>query len=203
MVETLYIGKKINRVEQGDLIEGLLYTITKRTGEEISFDEIEFPYTVVITQDCDLEQDFDQRIKHEKEKTETAVDHDKYLGTVCLLPAYNAEAVHQGTHLSKLGLAMKKIDSDRWKPLKQNQVERFHYLNADTKLGIPDLIIDFKHQYTIERSELYARLKTKPEMRRYRIDDLFREDLSSRFANFFSRIPLPLIQTLVAPYAQP
>lgn len=193
MVETLYTDKDNARIEQGDLIEGLSYTIAKRTEEEISFDEINFPYTVVITQDCDLEQDFNQREENKGKEIDAINDHDKYLGTICLLPAYNAETVRLGTHLQPLELKMKKIDGDRWKPLKQNQVERFHYLNPDTKRGIPDLVIDFKHQYTITRTELYEIIKAKPEMRRFKVGELFREDLSFRFANFLSRIPVPKI----------
>jgi len=90
---------------------------------------------------------------------------------------------------------MKKIDSDRWKPLKNNQVERFHFLKADPTRNLPDLAIDFKHQYTITRAQLYAIRDSKSEVSRYRIADLFREDLSIRFANFLSRIAVPEIQT--------
>lgn len=191
MLETLYIDKSNIRIEQGDLIEGLSYGVANQTNEDVSFDYIEFPYTIVVTQDCDLEQDFNQRKAHE---TNEAVDHDKYLGTIWLLPAYTADAVLIGTHLKHLGLTMKKIDSDKRKPLKNNQVERFHFLQADTSRLIPALIIDFKHQYTITRAQLYAARTAKPEMSRFRIAELFREDLSARFANFLSRVALPEIE---------
>jgi hypothetical protein len=192
MVETLYTDKTVPRIEQGDLIEGLHYNVVQKTEEEITFNQIFFPYTIVVTQDCDLEQDFNQHSEHEG--VEQIPDHDKYLGTICLLPAYTADSVRFGTHLQSLNLSMKTIDRDRWKPLKQNQVERFHYIHADPKRGIPDLVIDFKHTYTISRMELYNMLATKPEMRRFRIVELFREDLSFRFANFLSRVALPIIK---------
>lgn len=68
-----------------------------------------------------------------------------------------------------------------------NQNPRYHYLKfkEDDK---PELIVDFKHFFTVNRDFLYKQLNK----RLYSLDDLFRENLSLRFCNYVSRIGLPV-----------
>lgn len=169
-----------NYVRWAELIEGNIET----DEIEIETDEIEIPFFVVLTQSCDLEKDFEDRNKSEKEK------RDKYIQSILVGPAYIADLVRSGKHLEKAGLIMENYNSKRWNIIKKNNNERYHFLERNEELGIPDLVIDFKQYYTIPTYILYKFYKNhfvgslKP---------LFRENVSHRFAFYLSRIGLPRI----------
>ncbi len=79
------------------------------------------------------------------------------------------------------------------KAIMDNDTSRYHYLkfSDNDQIGgnkIPELIIDFKHYYTINKSVVYNNL----DKRMCSIDDLFREKISQRFSYFQSRIGLPV-----------
>ena len=85
---------------------------------------------------------------------------------------------------------MQYIDSKRWKIVQNNQNPRYHFLKGEKMYQVPNIVIDFKHYYTIPRDELYKNYKNH-----YigSINELFREALSQRFAYYLSRIGLPLM----------
>ena len=77
------IFRKGARICQGDIykdVEFIEYAIEKAGVIEIS--KIVFPFVVVLTQDCDLNQDYKVRRK------ETS-NHDKKLISVNVAPLYN------------------------------------------------------------------------------------------------------------------
>lgn len=170
-------------IHQGDLIENFKYNYPPIQGEEIEFDSIILPYVVVVSQDCDLEWDFENRNNPQENVT-----NDKFLLSILISPAHLAESFKIGVHLQSLGLTMNTWPSDLWKRIKQNQDERFHFLPANTDFEIPDLVIDFKQYYTIPTEKIYEVHKSNYLAS---IEPLFREDLSQRFANYLSRIGLP------------
>lgn len=189
-----YIKHKEKRICQGDIFEDIIYYIlTERKKGESIFDEITVPYLVILSQECDLEQDFKNHIeKTEKEKPK---EHDKYLQSILVTPAYHAEKLHKGTHLEGIliegiPLKMQQINSKIWPNIVKNQHPRYHYLEPEIQYNIPKLVIDFKHYYTIPRDYFYKNFKKK-----YigTLDQLFRESLSIRFSNYLSRIGLPII----------
>ena len=67
-----------------------------------------------------------------------------------------------------------------------NEIPRFHYLKFPDN-DIPELIIDFKHFFTVSRSVIYSQIYK----RLCSLDDLFREKINQRFSYFISRIGLP------------
>jgi len=84
---------------------------------------------------------------------------------------------------------MGRIPSDEWRKVCQNNVYRYHYLGNAEEQQVPELILDFKHYFTIPRDIAY-----RPDFKKCYLatmDDLFREHLSQRFANYLSRIGLP------------
>jgi hypothetical protein len=72
----------------------------------------------------------------------------------------------------------------------QNQTPRYHYLKFPDA-HLPELIIDFKHFFTVNVDYLYSIL----DQRLCSMDDLFREQISHRFSFYLSRIGLPDIKT--------
>ena len=187
-VDCCYVKHSLDRIYQGDIFRDVKYFLWIDIKEDvIEGDEISVPYLVVLTQECDLEQDYENRLETENANT----TNDKYLQSILVSPAYLAEKLRKGTHLEALELNMQSIDSKRWKNVINNQNSRYHYLPANEKFKIPELVIDFKHYYTLPRDFFYQYLD-----KNYigTVDQLFRESLSQRFSYYLSRIGLPLLK---------
>ena len=185
MIKILFENEQ--RVCQGDIIrnvEMIEYAIEKEGKIEIS--KIEFPLVIILTQDCDLAQDYNNR------NNKTASNNDKNLISIIVAPIYNIEHVYRGEHLSELGLQMQTINSnkDKWenKFLKNNQNPRYHYLEFEEKTQIVNSLIDFKHYFTVNTNYLN---EIKKQNYVGKVSELYRENISHRFAYFLSRIGLP------------
>jgi hypothetical protein len=179
--------QRISRVVQGDIIRDVeqIECVTLRAGI-VEVQKIAFPLVVVLTQDCDLEQDFRFRWARAKKPS----THDKYLLSVLVAPLYNAEHVFTGEHLSELGLKMQAINrkTTEGRYLVQNERLRYHFLDFPGTVPVVPSIVDFKHYFS---ANVEALKKQKREKFVCRLSELFREDLSVRFAGYLSRIGLP------------
>jgi hypothetical protein len=84
----------------------------------------------------------------------------------------------------------KKITEDKTPGefLKENERCRYHYLDFPEDIPIVPSIIDFKHYFSVNVEQMTLNRK---EHFVCRVSDLYREDISLRFANFLSRIGLP------------
>jgi hypothetical protein len=185
-IDARYIRHVEDRLCQGDIVRDIrLVTWAEQTADSdnIQITEKEIPYGVVMTQDCDLEQDKQNRSSAESK------NQDKFLQSVLLCPAYPAADIRAGTHLSDENLVMERLNSDRWKVVKGNNNARYHYLPEHPDYQIPESVIDFKHYFTVPREKISTTLKL--QRRIGSVGELFREDLSLRFAQYLSRIGLP------------
>lgn len=182
-MQNMYVQRKKKRVYQGDILKNFEFNITKYQQGKITIDKIYLPWTIILTQDCDLERDFENR------NNSLNNNNDKFLHSILICPAYIAEKFKEGNHLEKLRYKMATWGGSLWKYIKSNQNERFHYLDINLKKQIPNLVIDFKHYYTIRRDYIYQEYKDKYKTS---LDILFREKLSQRFSNYLSRIGLPV-----------
>ncbi len=190
MLDSEFINKDRNRIYQGDIFTEIEYKIISRTESGLSATIINYPYAVVLTQDCDLEQDVSNR----NAPSENRNNEDKYIHDVLLCPAFVAEQLRAGEHLESLGIKGQIWNSDLWKHMKRNENKRFHFLKKDQTKKINDIILDFKQYFTLSRDELYTHKDTKYLTS---IRDMFREDLSLRFAQYLSRIGLPIINSQI------
>ncbi|MBU4374293.1 MAG: hypothetical protein KJ714_07645 [Euryarchaeota archaeon] len=196
-IDSIYIKHNGDRIYQGDILRDFKYQDRVFIEDnKIKIQERNIPYLIVLTQDCDLEWDFNNHKENEEvqDKIKDKINQDKFLQSILICPAYPAEKVRLGTHLEELDLNMEKLNSDRWNLVKTNQNSRYYFLDNESDLQIPDLVIDFKHYYSIPRDMLYK------EIKKYyigSINELFRECLSQRFAFYLSRIGLPKIKAEV------
>lgn len=179
-----------NRIKQGDIFCKVPYFesyIVNNSGDfEINIKE--FPLSLVITQDCDLEQNLKNRNSIQtKPDNDNILSYDKFLVSVIVLPLYNAQHLFEGTHLSELKIKTENFNSDRRKIIKQNNNSRYHYIELPKDNLLPALIIDFKHMFSINLNWL----ESNKANRVCSIDELYREYISQRFSNFLSRIGLP------------
>jgi len=174
------------RVCQGDILGDVEHIeAVDHTGEFVEVTKTLFPRIIVLTQDCDLEQDFRFRRSDPPKPTQ-----DKFLVSVLVAPLYTAEHVFAGEHLSLLNLTMSPIPKTATpgKTLMQNETPRYYYLPFTEASRLPPLIIDFKHYFSVNVEYLNA-LKRKTFI--CKVSELFRESISLRFANYLSRIGLP------------
>ncbi len=136
---------------------------------------IDHHFVVVMNQDCDLVQDFDAR-----------ASGSESLLNLLLCDVYPEEEAH----------ARFRSLPDRWQKLKQNQMERYQFLQALAPQedllgqGLPALVMDFKDCFTLPTAEVYERLTLGTD-RRSRLVSPYLEHLIHRFHNFHSRVALP------------
>lgn len=192
MNKTRVATRRIGRVSQGDVfrdIECIESVAEKRGVLEVS--KIVFPLVVVLTQDCDLEQD----ARYRNRKAKPPSNHDKKLFSVLVAPLYNAEHVFLGQHLADLKLTMAAINrkATDGRTLMQNERPRYHYLDFPADIPIVASIADFKHYFSVNVAYL-----EKIRLRNLvcRLSELYREDLSQRFAFYLARIGLPDITSV-------
>lgn len=174
------------RLAQGDILRDVecVEHILERNGQ-LEIAKIVFPLVVVLTQDCDLAQDYKFRCSRQSTTTD-----DKLLLSVLVAPLYNAEHVYSGEQLSELGLKMVPINRNRspGENLRKNETPRYHYLEFGSDVPLVPSVVDFKHYFSVNAAYLK---KAKAKNYVCRISTLYREDIAQRFASFLARIALP------------
>jgi hypothetical protein len=135
---------------------------------------------LVLTQDCDLEQD--HRVRGEKQPS------DKLLPAILFCEVSTAEELY--------GI-IRQTNKKLWDRIKINKDERYHFLQkvdpACDRLqqGLPELAIDFKRCFTLPTEEVHRWIEIGEAQRRCVMVSPYLEHLASRFAFFLSRIALP------------
>ncbi|MBU1851840.1 MAG: hypothetical protein KJ995_05495 [Candidatus Omnitrophica bacterium] len=183
-IKDYYKKHSLSRICQGDILRDFeIYTVDNNYAQN----KESLEYVVVVTQDCDLES-FSKFPISEDDKPE---EFSQYLPNLFLLPAFPAEKLREGLHLEDLyAIKTKRITSDDWKKLKDNQMHRYHHFPEKVDWQIPELVIDFKIYYTAHTHYTLMQYKEKYVAT---FNELFRERLSQRFVDYLGRIALPNI----------
>jgi hypothetical protein len=170
--------QKLTRIRQGDIF-GDIEVIEKISivGDKLVKDALIFPYVVCLNQECDLLSDY--RV--------TQRNKDSSLLHLAIAPAFNFDQYLSGSHWGRIfnGEGGKR-DSSRIQLIMKNEIPRYHYLYF-AEGDMPEMIVDFKHFFTINRDVLYDQM----DKRICSLEDLFREKISQRFSYYLSRIGLP------------
>ena len=175
------------RVWQAEILENVIQIKPSiesiENNEEGVLEVFPVPHELVIvmSQDCDLEQDHDRRQAAEPGT----------LPNILFCDVYHAETLRAKVQ------AQHQLNRQDWRRrIAQNQNERFHYLqrvepNQDLRgHGLPALAIDFKIYFTMPTDEVYARLE-HGALRRCVLISPYVEHLAHRFFKFQSRVALP------------
>jgi len=173
-----------SRICQGDIFRDVEFieSITEK-GSIIEVNKIIFPLVIVMTQDCDLEQDtaFERRLQG---------TDDKKILSILVVPLYNAAHVFKGEHLADLGLKMEPITENKspGKYLKNNErpviiISNFRRQFRSCRRSPTSNIIFPSTSHTSRAIHASQFVCT--------ISELFREDLSQRFAAYLARIGYP------------
>jgi len=168
-----------DRIRQGEILSNVLQvhlSLETLTAAEPVADFKKHPFAIVLTQDCDLEQDFERRQENE----------EPTLPNVLFCEVVTEDELKDAIP-----------GSDIWKRVRANKDERYQYLRAvkaeqDARgEGTPALGIDFKRLFTVPTEEVYARIATGEMARRCRLLSPYPEHLSHRFCSFHMRVALP------------
>jgi len=149
----------------------------KVSGGTISIKTLFFPFVICLNQECDLEQDYNSRISNENKVR---------LLHCAVAPVFLFKKFLVGDHWGEIFPCSAPCGSKIADKIRDNETPRYHYLKfPDT--NTPELIVDFKHFFTIDSDYLYDKI---PD-RFCSMSDLFREQVSHRFSYYISRIGLP------------
>jgi len=183
--EEIYDASEGSELRQSEIITGLIQLVTDldsiKSGSKLIVNSIEHPYVIVVSEDCDLTQDFDARRKNQ-------LTSDKIMPSVLFCQVTTAKELR--------GPAGEGMNKDLWSKVKINKDERYQFLEkvppASDALGegLPELGIDFKRHFSLPTEEAYYRIATDAK-RRCRLRSPYLEHFSTRFAYFLSRVALP------------
>lgn len=186
----MYTYYSKERIYQGDIFKNIEIDIDfKIIDNKVNIKKLKLPYSIVMTQDCDLQQDYENR-------KSSNVDQRTQLFSILLCPVFNSDDLRKGNHLKDIEIECKNLNSSLWNPVKKNRDKRYYFLNSEKVfldqdendfMNIDDLIIDFKLYQTISRDKLYDKL----DQYYVSINPLFREEISDRFTHYLGRIGLP------------
>jgi len=185
-----YESRKSRRLSQGDIyrdvaiVEGCDPQDVSRTS---------FPYAVILSQECDLEQDWKAYTEQPGEPNgadyQQYSQEDKLLRHIMLAPCYVADAFREGVHIANR--QMRTIPDGEWKKnISENKHIRYHCLPECEGFLQQDLVVDFKHYFTIERDAFYAKAR-KDFTYVCSVAVLYRDAMARRFAEYLSRIGFP------------
>lgn len=187
MTVHLIDSAQATRVRQGDIYKDIpYYESYKEVSGNFELSIFEFPYVLVLTQDCDLEQNKTNRLNSNTEANGNLI-LDKHLISVIVAPLYNSEHLFSGEHLDLIGIKALKHSSDQKKLIKTNQNQRYHFIEFSESQTLPDSVIDFKHYFSISLEHL----ENNPDNFICGVSPIYRELISQRFSNYLSRIGLP------------
>ena len=113
-----------------------------------------------------------------------------------MCPIYDVTMAKKGNHVDRafdeLGIIKDPEQLFNWEEKKIFQKDwhyRYHALevNCANGKGFKDNIIDFKHYFTVPMSYLLKSL----DQRLFRLDDIYAEQITLKFATFLSRVAMP------------
>ncbi|HHT14311.1 MAG TPA: hypothetical protein GXZ86_00360 [Clostridiales bacterium] len=173
-----------NRLHQGDIIRDVTFieNVTN-VANKLKISKVIFPLVIVLSQECDLLQNFNERCINKGE--------DKHLFSVLVAPLYNFEHFIDGLHLSDLDKKMQQFSRNKTKSdnrnLRYNNNPRYHYMEFKEPRIVPS-VIDFKHYFGVELTSLESHRASNIVCS---VASIYREAISQRFCSYLSRIGLP------------
>ena len=165
----------------GDLFELQLQipsaTATIDLNQPAKFDRVDHPYSIVVSQDCDLEWDYKARQGEAPEGK--LLTHVLFCG---LFP--EGELRGRGN-----------LSNELFRRAQRNQDERYHHLLAAPVSGtdddIPELFADFKTTFSLSIEFVYWVISTAQINRMGFLPSPYLEDFMHRLYSFLGRVATP------------
>jgi hypothetical protein len=173
---TTGIGRQLR---QSCIITNLAQVTFNSSTEEA--EEIVHAYSIIMSQDCDLERDYDS------------------LGRADLRPALNGVLIFEMQGVDDFR-NRPEINSGIWKIVAKNDHLRYHCLEAVPasvdmmESGLPMLVIDFRRYFTLPSAEIIRQCDQSiggSARMRCRLEAPYREHLQNRAGAYLGRVALP------------
>jgi len=175
------------RLWQGEILENVIQirptvdSVRANVDGALEVEPVPHQLVIIVSQDCDLDQDFARREAGQRGTLPNILFCDLYI-------AENFRAMVRD---------QQQLGRQDWqRRIAQNQNERFHYLERVEPQqdlqgqGLTALALDFKIYFTLPTDEVYVRLHQEIH-RRCRLNTPYAEHLAHRFFKFQSRVALP------------
>lgn len=185
-------------IRQGEIIQNLQEVTPDASGsgaitdatQEMPVYLVEHPFAMVVSQDCDLTQDYRTRVQSEP-NSETLLTHVQFCE---LFPASEIRA--------------RNIGSKEWRQVRDNKWERYHHLNqasigSSEESTLPDLCADFKRTFSLDVAYAYWLVSSGSAVRKATLPEPYLRDFVHRLHGFLSRVPLPDDTDLELPVVNP
>lgn len=153
----------------------------KEDNQELSFEPIIHPFAIIVTQDCDLDWDFNDR---KAEKSQSA----KFLNSILLCEISTAREIRDNGE---------NMNAKAWDYVKSHRDERFYFFEKipsacdSEQVGLPELTADFKRIFGIDAEILYRQTEVGMVKRRSILVSPYLEHFSRRYHSFHERVALP------------
>lgn len=182
-----------DNVCQGDIFHNVKYNyIDSEDNNSVDVVEYEFPLAIVISQGCDVISMSDMEIHKNGKMT-------KFMPSILMCPIYDETLAKNMVHLEDafdvFGIVRNDSLSDKLYGSKEKHVVdkdwhyRYHSLTVqfNDKNVIENSLIDFKHYFTVPISYLTEHR----EDRLLRLEDIYSEQITLKFASFLARVAMP------------
>jgi hypothetical protein len=179
------------QVRQAELLTSVLEYQPARpdaASDGIAFRQVKHPLIVVMSQDCDLEQDFNIRLPSDADPLplDEAENHRNALTHMLLCDAYTESELTQRLPDS--------FGSKERRFLAQNQNERYHRLDQakidGTDTEVDPLFIDFRRHFGVPSSHIYQQFADDTAGRLARLPVYYLHDLVDRFYGYLARVAI-------------
>lgn len=180
------LSGKDTSLRQGEILTNVIQYVPVASelsleSKELSFKERIHPYIIVVTQDCDLDWDYQARQSNSNQL-------QKLLNSIILCEIATAREVKDTAD---------NMNTREWALVKSHRHERFYFFetipnNCDLEnKGLPELTADFKKLFGLDAATLYRQIELGIVKRRTVLSSPYLEHFSKRFYNFHSRVALP------------
>jgi hypothetical protein len=141
-----------------------------------------YEFAIVVSQDCDLEQDFSARFPG----AQGVRTPDKLLFSIMLCGVYPEAAIKAGRHRD----GAVHLSREEWKLVGQNKQPRYQYLGFVPQAA-RTLVADFKDYFFVPCEYLYNAIDQQQTRRISSMREPWHDHVLQRFAFYIMRVGLP------------
>lgn len=178
----MWIEHRNEIVEAGLLLSDVLFYASPEA--ELPGGFARFPYSLVLTQACDIESYYKMR----GQQDDNGRISRQIIAQLILCPAFDEDKFKRGDHLvEQYNYHTEVLYGGDMRAIRKQGRERFHYLPSHVE-ELPNLVIDFKHYFTVPI--IGAEMALKNVRKSYKLDHIYYTEIADRFAHFIQRVAI-------------
>jgi hypothetical protein len=189
LVAFFYVRHNDPFLKQGEIISNLFALklqipaeTTIHATKQPTFDSINYPYAMIVSQACDLEGDYEARFGGGSEH--------KLLEYVLFCGLFLRGEIKDES----------KRKSEEFRRIRKNQNERYHYLTEAPVQGtqdtLPEFVADFKTTFSLPTDFTYWLVSSGQATREGALLSPYLEDFMHRLYSFLGRVATPTAKPL-------